>query len=78
MVTKFTTANDYTDAELLALFREGVAAIAATGQSYQIAGRMYTAASLPAMFTVMEQLERRIDAASSGTMATNLARIVRV
>ena len=78
MVTKFVTANAYTDAELLALFREGVAAIAATGQSYQIAGRMYTASSLPAMFTVMEQLERRIDAATYGTIATNLVRMVRV
>jgi len=78
MVTKFTTANDYTDAELLALFREGVAAIAATGQSYQIAGRTYTAASLPHMFTYMEQLERRINAAASGTMATNYVRLVRV
>ena len=78
MVTKFTTANDYTDSELLALFREGVAAIAATGQSYQIAGRMYTAASLPAMWKMIEQLETRISAATSGPIATNMARLVRV
>lgn len=78
MVTKFTTSNSYTDAELLALFREGVAAIAATGQSYQIAGRTYTAASLDAMWKMIDNLERRINAADSGTLATNYVKVVRV
>jgi hypothetical protein len=77
MVTKVTTANTYSDAELLALFREGVALIAATGQSYQIAGRTFSAASLPAMWDTIERLEARISAASSGPMATNYARLVR-
>jgi hypothetical protein len=77
MVTKVTTANSYSDAELLALFREGVALIAATGQSYQISGRTYNAASLPSMWDTIERLEARISAASSGPMATNYVRLVR-
>lgn len=76
MVTKVTTANTYTDAELLALLREGVALIAATGQSYQIAGRMYTAAQLPSMRDTIDWLESRIAAAESG-MVTNYVRLVR-
>ena len=76
MVTKVTTANTYSDAELLALFREGVALIAATGQSYQIAGRTYNAASLPAMRDMIDWLEGRISAESNG-IVTNYVRLVR-
>jgi hypothetical protein len=77
MVTKVTTANSYTDAELLALFREGVALIAATGQGYTINGRTYTAANLPAMRDTIDWLETRIASSESG-LATNLVRLVRV
>lgn len=76
MVTKVTTANTYTDAELLALFREGVALIAATGQSYQIGGRTYTAANLPTMREMIDWLEGRISVEANG-IATNYARLVR-
>lgn len=76
MAAKITTANTYTDAELLALLREGVAQIAATGQSYSIAGRTYTAANLPSMRDTIDWLESRISAASSG-IVTNYARLVR-
>lgn len=76
MVTKVTTANTYTDAELLALLREGVALIAATGQSYQISGRMFTAANLPSMRDTIDWLEGRISAESNG-IVTNYARLVR-
>ncbi len=76
MVTKVTTANSYSDAELLALFREGVALIAATGQSYQISGRTYNAASLPAMRDMIDWLEGRISAETEG-LVTNYARLVR-
>lgn len=76
MVTKVTTANTYSDAELLALFREGVALIAATGQSYQIAGRTYNAANLPAMRDMIDWLEGRISAESNG-IVTNYVRLVR-
>ena len=76
MVTKVTTANSYTDAELLALLREGVALIAATGQSYMISGRTYTAANLPAMRDTIDWLESRISSSESG-VATNLVRLVR-
>jgi hypothetical protein len=76
MVTKVTTANSYSDAELLALFREGVALIAATGQSYQISGRTYNAASLPAMRDMIDWLEGRISAEVNG-IVTNYVRLVR-
>lgn len=76
MVTKVTTANTYTDAELLALLREGVALIAATGQSYQISGRTYTAANLPSMRDMIDWLEGRISSESNG-IVTNYARLVR-
>jgi hypothetical protein len=76
MVTKVTTANSYSDADLLALFREGVALIAATGQSYQISGRTYNAASLPAMRDMIDWLEGRISAEANG-IVTNYARLVR-
>ena len=76
MVTKVTTANTYTDAELLALFREGVALIAATGQSYQISGRTCTAANLPSMRDTIDWLEGRISAEANG-LVTNYARLER-
>ena len=76
MVSKVTTANSYSDAELLALFREGVALIAATGQSYQIAGRMFTASSLPSMRDTIDWLEGRISTEANG-IVTNYARLVR-
>lgn len=76
MVTKVTTANSYSDAELLALFREGVALIAATGQSYQISGRTYNAANLPAMRDMIDWLEGRISAEANG-IVTNYVRLVR-
>lgn len=77
MVTKVTTANTYTDAELLALLREGVALIAATGQSYQIAGRTYNAANLPAMRDTIDWLESRISSTANG-IVTNYAKLVRL
>jgi hypothetical protein len=76
MVTKVTTANTYSDTELLTLFREGVALIAATGQSYQISGRTYNAASLPAMRDMIDWLEGRISAEANG-IVTNYVRLVR-
>lgn len=76
MVTKVTTANTYTDTELLALFREGVALIAATGQAYKIGTREYNAANLPAMRDMIDWLEGRISIESNG-IATNYTRLVR-
>lgn len=76
MAAKITTANTYTDAELLALLREGVAQIAATGKSYSIGSRTYTAANLNDMRETIDWLESRIASASSG-LATNLVRLVR-
>ena len=76
MVTKVTTANNYSDTELLALFREGVALIAATGQAYKIGTREYNAGSLPAMRDMIDWLEGRISAEANG-IVTNYARLVR-
>lgn len=77
MATKFVANFEYSDSELLALFREGVAAIASGGQSYQIAGRMWTAAQLPAMWQTIDTLERRINSAATGGLATNYAKLGR-
>jgi hypothetical protein len=74
-MAKFAANYDYTDAELLALFREAYAQIAATGVSYTIAGRQWASADLPAIQKQIEWLEGRIDGDSAP--AQNLARLVR-
>lgn len=75
MPDKFATSNEYTDAELLALCREAIAQIFATGVSYAIAGRQWTSADLPSLRSQVEWLESRID--SEAPAAQNLARLVR-
>jgi hypothetical protein len=72
---KYSTTNDYTDAELLALYRECLARISVSGQSYQVMGRIFTAANLAEVRRQIEWLEGRINSASG--MATNIARIKR-
>ena len=74
-MAKFSTSNEYTDGELLELFREAYAQIAATGVSYSIAGRQWSAADLPSIRDQIEWLESRID--GDAKPAQNLARLVR-
>lgn len=63
----------YTDAELLALWREAVAVISIKGKSYQIGSRTYTFHDLDHVQAMVEYYERRVDAASG--MSVNLARM---
>ena len=78
MVTKFTTANTYTAAEMLALWTETSAQIAATGKSYAIAGRSFECADPDQAMRSIMFWEARVNSAASGVMATNLVRMVRV
>lgn len=78
MPEKYVAANSYSDAELLALYREAAARLSVSGQTYQIAGRMYTAADLDKIWEMIERLEARIAAASATPGSkTNLAKFGR-
>lgn len=75
--TKFAADFDYTDAELLAAFRQCLIAISITGQSYQIGTRIFTNANLAEVRTTINWLESRV-ATSNGTgPAEVVARMVR-
>lgn len=71
----FTPATG-TDAELLELVREAIATVCATGQSYVIRNREYTAADLDKLFKWETFLANRIERANSG-MSRNFVRIHR-
>ncbi len=77
--SKFAANYTYTDQELLDLYREAVAAIAATGAGYKCDdGREFTAANGPWLTSEITRLERRIAvAASSGGQTEVLLRRVR-
>ena len=55
-----------TDAELLELVREAIATISATGQSYKIRNREYTAADLDDLRKLEIHYTNAVRAASSG------------
>lgn len=74
-MSKYVAQFEYTDAELLALFREALARVSVSGQSYQIAGRIFTAANLPEIRKQVEWLESRVNATSGP--AENIARLKR-
>jgi len=63
-MAKYEAEYSYTDAELLALYREALARISVSGQSYEIMDRVYTAADLPALMNMVARLEARISDAS--------------
>lgn len=62
-----------TDAELLVLFRACLARISVAGQSYQLNGRIYTAANLTEVKNMIDWLESKISTASTGGFAVNYA-----
>lgn len=78
--SKYTAENNYSDDELLALWRECFARISVSGQSYQmnIGGgtRMFTGANVKEVRDNISWLERRIDIAS-GQTSVNYARMTR-
>lgn len=82
MVDKLTTANTYTDAELLALFREALAIVSISGQSYtmQLPGggqRTWTSVDASKLAQLVAEWEAKLTSSSNG-LATNYVRLVRV
>lgn len=63
-MAKYEAEYTYTDAELLALYREAIARVSVSGQSYEIMDRVFTAADLGALWKTVTELESRISAAS--------------
>lgn len=72
-MAKHVAGFSYTDAELLALFREALAHIAAGGQSYKLGSVEYVRADLPVILKTITSLEQRISTATQTGPAQNLA-----
>jgi hypothetical protein len=67
-MAKLVALYEYTDAELLALYREALAAIA-TGQSYTIRGKALTRADLSEVREMIAWLEKRVAATTTSGIA---------
>lgn len=63
-MAKLAAQYDYTDAELLALYREALAALS-QNKSYSLRGKSLTRSDLPHVQEMIEWLERRVDAANN-------------
>lgn len=63
-MAKLAAQYDYTDAELLALYREAIAALS-QNKAYAIRGKSLTRSDIPHVREMIEWLERRVDAAAS-------------
>jgi hypothetical protein len=61
---KITAAHDYSDQDLLALYREALAVITVKGQSYTISGRSFTMADIREIRQMVTHLESRISNSS--------------
>ena len=72
---KITTANTYSDQELLALWREAEAVVSVSGQSYTNAVGSFTSANLDQIRKSIVFYESRIE--SSNGLSINIARIKR-
>lgn len=70
-MAKLSASYEYTDAELLALYREAVAEISVSGTTRKIGSREMTTSDLPEMWKLITQLEQRIAAATSGPIVRN-------
>ncbi len=71
MATKYTADDEYTDAELLSLFRQAYARVSVSGQSYQMTTpgggtTTFTSADLPRIRDQITALEATVNAASGG------------
>lgn len=76
-MSKYEAANTYTDAELLALYREAAARVSVSGQSYKLGTKEFTAADLPEIRRMIDWLDQRVNAAAGQGMAHNVARLKR-
>lgn len=74
--SKYVAGFTYTDAELLALYRECLARIS-QNQKYEIDDRVFEAADLPEVRKMVDWLEQKVNAASYPVIGTLLARMVR-
>jgi len=73
MATKLVASFDYSDAELLALYRECAAKIS-QAQEYEILGEKYTRADLDQVLAAIAKLEARVNAANRVGPVRNLVR----
>lgn len=76
-VTKYVAPFDYSDAELLALFRHCLARISVAGQEYEMSipgggTRRYTAADLAEVAGLVEKYEAKIAAVGARGAAESL------
>lgn len=74
--TKYVAGFTYTNAELLALYRECAARISVSGQEYELNGRRYTAADAQEVRQTIDWLQTKVDAESGPLFGTLLARMV--
>jgi hypothetical protein len=80
MPTKYVANDTYTDAELLALFRECYARISVSGQSYQMTTpgggtTTFTAADLPRVRDQIDKLQAAVNGASGSIWADVIMRM---
>ena len=73
-MAKLAADHEYTDAELLALYREAFARLSVGGQSYKIGTREYVAADLPHIRETITWLESRVESSSSGIAFNSINR----
>jgi hypothetical protein len=69
MAIDHSSIPEYTDAELLKIYRHAEVQILLGGQSYTIGGRQYTRASLRDLHKKIEDLQARIDYSGSIALA---------
>ena len=71
-MAKLVAENEYTDSELLALWREAHAKLSVGGQSYRIGSREFTAADLKYIREQIEWLEQRVNNEDDGLILTDV------
>lgn len=71
-MAKLAAAYEYSDAELLKLYREALAKCATTGGSYTLGDRSFTSHDLPEIRAQISWLETRIGQASTGISINKL------
>ena len=75
--TKYVADFDYTNAELLALYRQCLARISVSGQEYEIGTRRFTAADLAEVRATINELEQKVSAGTCRGAAESLVSLRR-
>lgn len=72
--TKYAASFEYTNAELLALYRECLARISVSGQSYQMnvggGTREFVGADVKEVMEIVDRLQALVDAEEAATAGT--------